>query len=93
MTDAPKKTWRERLFAKAKEYADLSSDKDDFCAFTIGAAFGRADALKEAQVLVDGLDAIACWHAGKKVTGSFDEPGSAQMAREALDKWKEETGE
>lgn len=30
------------------------------------------------------LNEIAAWHDGEKVTGRFDEPGSAQYAREAL---------
>ena len=39
--------------------------------------------LAEAQA---ALDAIASWDEGPKVDSSFDEPGSAQIAREALTK-------
>ena len=42
--------------------------------------------LTEAQA---ALDAIASWDEGPKVDSSFDEPGSAQIAREALAKAKE----
>lgn len=34
--------------------------------------------------LVEALNRIACWNGGPVVKGSFDEPHSATIAREAL---------
>lgn len=41
---------------------------------------------KEIEQYREALNRIASWSDGNKVTGSFDEPGSAQIARDALNK-------
>lgn len=38
----------------------------------------------ENQIMRTALNIIACWREGKEVTPSFDEPGSANIARDAL---------
>lgn len=39
---------------------------------------------REVAALRSALNRIACWHEGEEVDGSFDEPGSAAVARIAL---------
>lgn len=48
------------------------------------AAWNRRAASAESARMREALDKIACWDEGPKVTGSFDEPGAAQIARAAL---------
>lgn len=36
------------------------------------------------EIAVEALHCIACWNEGEEVTSSFDEPASAETAREAL---------
>lgn len=40
--------------------------------------------LVDYKTAVEGLHGIACWSQGSKVSGTFDEPGSAAAARETL---------
>ena len=42
----------------------------------------------DARILLNALNDIASWPQGEKVTGCFDEPWSANRAREALSMWK-----
>lgn len=44
---------------------------------------------RRSKVLVDALNSIASWGEGKEVSGKFDDPCSAQQAREALKKYEE----
>jgi len=54
------------------------------------AAVAQRDAKREAELIADrerlreALNRIASWPEGETVSGSFDEPGSAQIARDAL---------
>jgi hypothetical protein len=41
-------------------------------------------ALAREKKLLDALTKIACWDQGAEVTGSFDEPASAAIARKVL---------
>lgn len=41
-----------------------------------------------AEVLLKALNVIASWAEGETVTGKFDEPSSAQLARNALKVWR-----
>lgn len=43
---------------------------------------------KKLEVAIEGLNNIACWGSGAVVGGAFDEPSSAEMARETLEKLK-----
>lgn len=42
------------------------------------------------MLLSEALDKIASWGEGPEVTTSFDEPNSAKIAREALEKFRAE---
>lgn len=42
------------------------------------------DTMRENERYKAALDCIASWDEGDTVKGSFDEPGSAQVARDAL---------
>ena len=46
-------------------------------------------AVEVVAIYEDALNNIACWSEGDKVTGSFDEPASAQIARDALSRARE----
>lgn len=39
------------------------------------------------KVLLEGLNAIASWNEGPIVNGSFDEPASAKIARQTLERY------
>lgn len=71
----------------------LRSKAADSCAsgrISDGPAYSlAAHRLEAAGRMADALDRIAAWHDGPVVNGSFDEPGSAQTAREALAAWRE----
>lgn len=54
----------------------------------INAAFESAVA-DRVKPLLDALNSLACWNEGPVVTGSFDEPDSARIARKALSDFKE----
>jgi hypothetical protein len=42
------------------------------------------DAQRKLEIATEALDTLACWNEGPEVTGSFDDPPSATLAREAL---------
>lgn len=51
----------------------------------VSAAYGMAiRKQEEIERLREALNVIASWNEGETVTGSFDEPGAAQCARDAL---------
>lgn len=91
MTDAPKKTWRERREDCTHAYINETLEGFEIDEVFVGNIFydgfdaGRADALKEAQVLVEALE-FEC-------DGTCARGINPCNAREVLDKWKEEMGE
>ena len=60
------------------------------CSEEIVIAFGVNKALlAQALQLAEALNDIAAWYDGDDVDSSFDEPGSATKARDALSVWNE----
>ena len=43
------------------------------------------------EILLNALNDIAAWGQGEKVDGNFDEPWSANRARESLDMWNSDS--
>lgn len=96
MTDHKELIERLRKHALAWEVTSETPDGEVFnetamardCA--IAAAALEQSAKREAELVADrerlreALNRIASWPEGETVSGSFDEPGSAQIARDAL---------
>ena len=95
------RSWHEPdgMEAASETFADMAEwQRDDYrdlvkTSLQIGyqagikeAAKTCAEAQSEITKLREALDKIASWNEGDEVDGSFDEPGSAAIAREALGK-------
>lgn len=78
MTPDPLEIARAVLRTERTRYVGQPERTDEVLAQALLAKDAEVRALREA------LDEIACWDEGPEVTGSFDEPGSAKIARAAL---------
>ncbi len=72
----------EEDYVSMESYDRLMSEKDKLEA-----------QLRAAEGMEKALEHIACYHDGPVVTGAFDDPASAQIARDALDAWREARGD
>jgi len=67
------------LEARVRELLNSLKDFGDHHTRMMGLPCPHQDRLARAEA---ALNEIACWDEGPKVNGSFDEPGSAEIARE-----------
>ena len=81
---ATRHQWIERALDGIERFSNSSLTTDQKNGISV--QFGVL--MDQLEVAVNGLDRIAAWGEGLEVTGKFDEPGSASIAREALEQLK-----
>lgn len=83
--------------AEAKEIVEKGLDELYYgpsltFGFAKGVLHGIAIERERAKPLLKALNKIASWGEGEKVSGNFDEPNSAQVARDAIIAYRAKEG-